>query len=182
MTDKLPTINIKGKEYVMVKDRILAFNELYPNGSIVTEIISQPESKQIIIKATITPDVKNPARIFVDFSQAVVGQGMINTTSALENASTSAVGRALAYVGIGVIESIAGADEVVKSINRPASQPTSEHFCTIHNKPMKERTGKNGVKWFDHRWQNEAGEWQKCSGIKKADQATEEVPPFDDEM
>ena len=149
----------------MVKDRILAFNEFYPNGSIVTEIVSQPDSKQIIVKATVTPDVKNPARIFVDFSQAVIGQGMINTTSALENASTSAVGRALAYMGIGVIESVASADEVTKSVQ--AQEINQEHFCTIHNKPMKERQAQNGGHYWDHRWQNEAKEWQKCNGKPK---------------
>jgi hypothetical protein len=113
--NKLPTINIKGKEYVMVKDRVLAFNEFYKNGSIETEIVSAPESATIIVKAIVVPDIASPTRRFVDYSQAKIGQGLINTTSALENASTSAVGRALAYMGIGVIESIASADEIVKA-------------------------------------------------------------------
>jgi hypothetical protein len=43
---------------------------------------------------------------------------MVNKTSALENAETSAVGRACAFAGIGVIDSIASADEVHKAINR----------------------------------------------------------------
>ena len=115
MTNKLPTVDIKGKSYVMVKDRILAFNELYENGCIQTEIVSPLDSQTMIVKAIVTPDVTNPERKFIDYSQAVIGQGMVNTTSALENASTSAVGRALAYMGIGVIESIASADEIVKS-------------------------------------------------------------------
>jgi hypothetical protein len=41
---------------------------------------------------------------------------------------------------------------------------TDAHFCTIHNKPMKERLNKTGGKWFDHRWQNDAGTWMKCDG------------------
>jgi len=115
MTNKLPTINIKGKEYVMVKDRILAFNESNPNGCIQTSIVPTSDPKNIIVKAKVTPDIKFPERYFTDYSQAVIGQGLINQTSALENASTSAVGRALAYMGIGVIESIASADEVIKA-------------------------------------------------------------------
>ncbi len=47
------------------------------------------------------------------------------------------------------------------------SKPNQEHFCTIHNKPMKERRGQNSLYW-DHRWTNEAGQWQKCNGIVKA--------------
>lgn len=118
--NKLPTVKVNGgKEYVMVKDRIIAFNEEFTNGSIQTEIVSPLESKTVIVKAIVIPDVKNPERKFVDFSQAVIGEGYINKTSALENASTSAVGRALAYMGIGVIESVASADEVVKSQKAP---------------------------------------------------------------
>jgi len=37
----LPTISIKGKDYVLVKDRILYFNEVCPNGAIQTERISE---------------------------------------------------------------------------------------------------------------------------------------------
>lgn len=177
MIDKLPTISIKGKDYVMVKDRILAFNEMYPNGSIVTEIVSPIDSKTIIIKATITPDVKNPDRRFVDFSQAVIGQGMINTTSALENASTSAVGRSLAYMGIGVIESIASVEEVVKATApAPAQAIAGDNICTIHNKQMKQRTGKNNNTWYDHRWQEDEV-WKQCNGKVKKEEVAVEQPP-----
>lgn len=126
--NKLPTINIKGKEYVMVKDRILKFNEDFPNGCIQTEIITPFDSTRVIVRAIVTPDVENGQRQFVDYSQAVIGEGLVNTTSALENASTSAVGRALAYMGIGVLEGVASADEIVKAENsgKPASEKQIE--------------------------------------------------------
>jgi len=57
-------------------------------------------------------------RQFNAFSQEVEGEGFINKTSALENAETSAVGRALAMMGIGVIDSIASVDEITKAKNR----------------------------------------------------------------
>jgi hypothetical protein len=44
MTDKQLTnkaIDIKGKKYVLVSDRVLYFNETYPNGSITTERLSE---------------------------------------------------------------------------------------------------------------------------------------------
>jgi len=106
-------ISIKGKQYVLVSDRVIYFNENYPEGSIQTELISAPESDKIIIKAEVSPDGK---RTFTGYSQAIVGDGYINKTSALENAETSAVGRALGFMGIGVIESIASADEMNKAI------------------------------------------------------------------
>lgn len=114
----LPTIDIKGKEYVLVKDRILFFNETYKNGSIVTEYTE--DEKRISFKAIVTPNVDKPERKFVGHSQAVWGDGYINKTSALENAETSAVGRALAFMGIGIVDSIASADEVNKAMTPEA--------------------------------------------------------------
>lgn len=115
MKKELPKVDIKGKDYVLVKDRVLAFNEEYPDGSIVTELVSPFDSDIVVVKAIITPNVSNPSRIFTGYSQAKIGDGYINKTSALENAETSAVGRALAMMGIGVIESIASADEIRKA-------------------------------------------------------------------
>lgn len=108
-------IKIKGKDYVLVADRINYFNSQYPNGSIQTRIISELDAERVIVQATVIPDNDTPQRRFVDYSQAVWGQGMVNTAAALENACTSAVGRALAYMGIGVIDSVASADELNKA-------------------------------------------------------------------
>lgn len=118
MTEKLPTINIKGKEYVQVKDRIIAFNENYPTGSITTDLVSSPDQKLIIIKAVVTPDVAKPERKFTGYSQAIHGGQGVNATAALENAETSAVGRALGMMGIGVLDSVASADEITKAQNK----------------------------------------------------------------
>lgn len=108
-------IKIQGKGYVLVSDRILYFNETYPNGFITTSLLSDPLSDIVVVRATITPDAEKPNRRFQGMSQAVKGAGFINKTAALENAETSAVGRALAMMGIGVIDSIASADEIKKS-------------------------------------------------------------------
>lgn len=109
-------VNIQGKKYVLVADRIIYFNEHYPNGDIKTELVTHPTSERIVVKATVTPDVNRSERFFTGYSQAIIGQGPINRTAALENAETSAVGRALAMMGVGVIESVASADEVQKAI------------------------------------------------------------------
>lgn len=114
---KLKTIKIQGKDYTLVSDRVLFFNETYPNGSIVTQLLDQTDNIQVFIKATITPDCDKPERFFTGHAQEIVGQGMVNKTSALENCETSAVGRALGLMGIGVVESIASADEVNKAVS-----------------------------------------------------------------
>ncbi len=110
----MKTVNIKGKEYIMVHERLKFFNEKYTNGSITTERILENERE--IIKAIIIPDVDKPIRIFTAYSQATWGDWYINKTSALENAETSAIGRALWFMGIGLDKWVASADEVAKAI------------------------------------------------------------------
>ena len=125
MTDKQLTnkaIDIKGKKYVLVSDRVLYFNEAYPNGSIVTQRIVWEEPQVEVFKATITPDCSKPERYFTGYSQAKWWDWFINKTSALENAETSAVGRALAMMWIWVIDSIASVDEINKAENTAKSQ------------------------------------------------------------
>ena len=52
---------------------------------------------------------------FIGHAQEVIGSSQVNSTSALENAETSAVGRALAFAGLAVNGSIASADEINKA-------------------------------------------------------------------
>ena len=110
---KEKAINLKGKEYVQVKDRIIYFNENYPNGSIRTKASSDETTYNVI--ATIIPDVDKPERYFNGHSQATIGGAGANKEAALENAETSAVGRALGMMGIGVIDSVASVDELKKA-------------------------------------------------------------------
>lgn len=122
---KEKAIDIKGKKYVQVSDRILYFNETYPNGSIETKLVSAPGADMVIVKAKVTPDLEKPIRYFTGYSQAVWGDGVVNKTAALENCETSAVGRALGMMGIGVLESVASADEVYKATRDPRASSTS---------------------------------------------------------
>jgi hypothetical protein len=62
------------------------------------------------MKAKVTPDTDRPERYFIGHSQAK-WEGNINSNAALENAETSAIGRALAAMGLG---GGASYDEMVK--------------------------------------------------------------------
>lgn len=116
-------IDIKGKKYVLVSDRIVYFNETYKDGHIKTELLTPPDGDMVVVKATVTVyhtereggTTRVIEKNFTGHSQATWGDGYINKTSALENAETSAVGRALAFMGIGVIDSIASVDEIKKT-------------------------------------------------------------------
>ena len=127
----MKTIDIHGKPYVMVNERILHFNSEYPNGSINVDLVEMTE--RFIVKTTVIPDVENPNRKFENYAEEVIGSSQINNTSALENAVTSSVGRALSLLSIGIIDSIASAEEVANAIHQqgnsaPKAQSQANDF------------------------------------------------------
>lgn len=108
-------VDIKGKKYVPVAARIKALSSEYEGKySIDTDAIFYPDVNMWVVKASLTwMDC-----VYVGHAQEIVGEGYINKTSALENCETSAVGRACAMAGIGVIDDIASSDEVEKDKER----------------------------------------------------------------
>ena len=116
-------VNIHGKEYRTVAERIAEFWGKYPvtEWSITTEKVSE-EAGLITVKATISHLDRVVA---TGYSDEIRGSSNINRTSALENAETSAVGRALAFIGLGGTE-IASADEVAQAIHKQQSMTGSE--------------------------------------------------------
>lgn len=104
----MKTINIKGKEYVPVVERVKEAHKLYKDISITSEVVNCGETR-VSIKATVSFN----GRAFSGHSQAEFGKGMMGNV-ALEVAETSAVGRALGFAGIGIDAGIASADEMRK--------------------------------------------------------------------
>ena len=126
----MKTVNIKGKEYVPVSERIkyLAANFVY---SINTDYEYFPEQKMWVVKATLKIRKGEQVQVFTGLAQEVESANYkdVNHTSALENAETSAIGRCIAFMGVGVDGGIASADEVSKAIARQnveVSKPTDE--------------------------------------------------------
>ena len=115
---KLKTVNIKGKEYVEVNERLIYFRKTYPNYSLTSEVLEKTE-KSILILATISDD--NGRVISTGMAEEEKGSTFINKTSYVENCETSAVGRALGMMGIGIETSIATAEEVKQAINTQTS-------------------------------------------------------------
>ena len=111
----MKTINIKGKDYITVNERLKYFrsDDGYRQWRINEEIIDINE-KEGIFKVTIFDNVGNP--IASAHSQEYSDSSYINKTSFLENGFTSALGRALGYLGIGIDTSIASADEVSNAV------------------------------------------------------------------
>lgn len=87
------------KHYTMVADRVLAVRKILTDSvGIETEIIKwgQEQGDLIVVKAIITKDGRT---IGSGHAEEIRGEGYINETSSVENAETSAIGRALASCG-----------------------------------------------------------------------------------
>jgi hypothetical protein len=125
---QLKTVNFRGKNYTLVEGRIAFFNTSHPRGGIKTEIIGNP-AEWVFVKAVVTPDVDKPERFFTGHSQSK-WEGNINRQSALENAETSAIGRALASMGLG---GGASYDEMVKcgATEEQAEPPVSDKIIRL---------------------------------------------------
>ena len=119
---ELMTMDIKGKDYVEVNQRILGFKRLYENGSIETEIISNNDGV-VIMKATVKDD--NGKILSTGHAYEKENSTFINKTSYIENCETSAVGRALGILGIGINTSIASAEEVLNA-QKQQQKPTDD--------------------------------------------------------
>lgn len=111
--EQLKTVDIKGKKYAQVHERVKAFREVCPGGQIITEIIDK-ENGVVTMRATINDeDGRTLATGLAQEKETNVG---INKTSFIENCETSAVGRALGFAGIGIDVSMASAEEVAIAI------------------------------------------------------------------
>ncbi len=111
--ETLKTIDIKGKEYVTVNERIKYFRDKFAAYSMTSEI-THLNDQGVIIKATITND--KGVIVATGIAHETKDSSFINKTSFIENCETSAWGRALANFGIGISASVASADEVANAI------------------------------------------------------------------
>ena len=119
----IPRITIKGKQYATVDARVAAFWELYPQGSITTELL-EDDGDRCVFKATAYDGDR--CSLATGHAFEVRGASNINKTSYIENCETSAVGRALGFLGIGSNGSIASADEVKNAIEQQVKSPAEE--------------------------------------------------------
>lgn len=104
-------VNIHGKEYFTVAERVSAFREKHPELTIETDIVRW-EGDDVVVKASI---IDNGKLIATGLAHEVRGSTNINKTSHVENCETSAIGRALAAFGMAGTE-YATADEVANAI------------------------------------------------------------------
>lgn len=115
-----------GKKYTQVVHRMEAFRRFLGLDYGVDTQIMVDDGHRVVIKATITNNTGN--QIGSGMAEEIRGQGHVNTTSALENAETSAIGRALSSIGLAggeyassnEMDAVTRKSEAIKSSPAPA--------------------------------------------------------------
>ncbi len=120
-------ILIHGKEYKTVALRVKEFREQFEGHSIESEVLSAADIVQV--KSTIK-DAEGRV-IATGLAEEKRDSTNILKTSALETCETSAVGRALAFLGLAGTE-IASADELVEVLKK-LNQGSIDHMVAVRD-------------------------------------------------
>lgn len=146
-------VKIHGKEYKTVALRVAEFRAKHPDFTIATEIV-EANDVLVVMKATIS---MGNVVIATGHAEEVRSASKINATSALENAESSCVGRALAFFGLGGTDmSIASADEVANAISQQNDGEFLDFMATV-------RANFDWVMYAKEAIANE--DWQSLAGI-----------------
>lgn len=111
-----------GKKYTQVVHRMEAFRTVFGLECGVDTEVLVDDGQRVVVKAIITN--QNGIVIGSGMAEEIRGEGHVNKTSALENCETSAVGRALASIGLSGGE-YASANEM-EAVGRKAQNLNSQ--------------------------------------------------------
>lgn len=126
------TMPIKGKEYAQVNQRIKVFRMLFPEGCISTEILKL-DNEMCVMKASVYDSNNKLLSSGTAYEMKNDKTSFVNKTSYIENCETSAVGRALGMLGIGIDVSIASYEEVQNAVEQQEELEKSENNQNIEN-------------------------------------------------
>ena len=108
---------------MMVNERVKAFRDNFPGYALLSEIVKLTDDT-VVIKASILDSEQR--LIATGYAQEDRTSSQINSTSYVENCETSAWGRALANLGIGIDVAISSADELANAIVQQNSDKASD--------------------------------------------------------
>ena len=117
-------------DYETVEDRLIKFWEGYPDGRIETELLIEDGTHGYIVKARIFRKSDDTRFWTSGLAQENVTEKGVNSTSALENCETSAIGRALANAGFAAKGKRASREEMAKV----KQGETVEHWGNVEKK------------------------------------------------
>lgn len=128
-----------GKKYTQVVHRMEAFRRFHGLEYGIDTNVLVDDGHRVVIKAIVTN--VNGVQIGSGMAEEIRGQGHVNTTSALENCETSAVGRALSSIGLsgGEYASANELDAVGRKTEAMAENKQAEETSSFNPDAQKAR-------------------------------------------
>jgi hypothetical protein len=114
----------KLEDYETVEERLVKFWKEYPDGRISTEVVEH-SLQRFIVKASIFRTEVDAYPWTTGFAEETVSTRGVNSTSALENCETSAIGRALANANYAAKGKRPSREEMAK-VNQAQPKPFAE--------------------------------------------------------
>ena len=136
------TISIHGKSYAQVSLRIAVARRVLGSAMDIISKIQHIDKDSVVMQADIFIDDKHVATGHAEEKRTA---SKINMTSALENCETSAIGRALAFLGF-ISDGIASAEEVSVAIvqqDKKIQQALKDLEAVSHKGSYQEWLSKN---------------------------------------
>lgn len=160
--------------YVTVAERVGSFYNSYPQGRILTSIVQHDaDSGFILMRAEVFRAIDDAQPAATGHAYEVRGESFVNKSSYIENAETSAVGRALALLGFEVKRGIASREEFEKvarmqppdkgAAQRPARRLPAEDDATLLDADILQSAGELGYdaakvrKWVNQKYEVTGG-------------------------
>jgi hypothetical protein len=110
--------------YETVAERLVRFWAEHPNGAVQTFVTEYgPGPDRWVIRAEVWRDMAEPFAAAIGWAEEAVTARGVNSTSALENCETSAVGRALANLGMGGAGMPRPSAEEMAKVERMKAEP-----------------------------------------------------------
>ena len=131
----IPTVNIKGKKYSTVNERHKHLLASFPEARFNEEILFHDVDRVIVKVELYIGDVIYSVGHAEEYRNA----SFINKTSALENCSSSALGRCLAAFGLSGSE-YASAEELVNALNNQNTNKANTIKTVSIEDEIKEQT------------------------------------------
>ena len=127
-----------GKKYLQVQDRLEVFRNVFDLDFAIHTHLVEATNNTVVIKAEIVR-VEDNAILATGYAEENRNQGYVNKTSAVENGETSAIGRALANLGMhggeyATINEIVNANEDRETGNTTAAARKADHKFDAANK------------------------------------------------